>query len=458
VFNPSNDSHLAVAGLKDCHVITLSSKGEVLDQLAIDLSLDALGNSIFILKVEWLPGSQVKLAVITNCFVKVYDLSKDVVCPIHNFTLIEDTVRDATFCLNDKGAVVLLLVSLEGLLYSHVLSDTTLDSEACILTELVQVPDNIRGKHGGSVHYSSVLNVILVSYEDGKCFAARLDNSCSSLSGYFVMSPPDVVSKPKTSPFNRWYEGLPGYFLCTSKKYNLPTGLNISNNEISYQNQILKGSQLSSRIEGICAFGVIHNANISLSGSSTNDIANNNGYCFLMEDDSFHRIDIKSSEEKSLRSTLSSSSSSTSLPTTLLTPPSCSMETKITTCLAEKYGTELLSHLNTSRRKRHSTTPSFPLDFFEHVECITPSVSLGGDVLLCYSSETAKQRLAANGDYIVALQNELFNILVQNPNADMVIVGLRVLVGAASLKHIPTSFQIFNRTIVTKDGRNPEVV
>lgn len=69
--NPCNEDFLAVCGLKDCHVLTFSSSGSVVDHLALHPQLET-GN--FIIKAVWLPGSQTELAVVTADFVKVGDL------------------------------------------------------------------------------------------------------------------------------------------------------------------------------------------------------------------------------------------------------------------------------------------------------------------------------------------------------------------------------------------------
>lgn len=66
--NICNESFLAVAGLKDCHVLTLSSAGSTLNHLVLHFQLDS-GN--FIIKTIWLPGSQTELAIVTADFVQV---------------------------------------------------------------------------------------------------------------------------------------------------------------------------------------------------------------------------------------------------------------------------------------------------------------------------------------------------------------------------------------------------
>jgi E3 ubiquitin-protein ligase UBR4 len=61
VFNPSYESYLAVAGIKECKILTLNSKFEVIDQLEVQLSLNELGDGIYIVQIHWLPNSLVNL-------------------------------------------------------------------------------------------------------------------------------------------------------------------------------------------------------------------------------------------------------------------------------------------------------------------------------------------------------------------------------------------------------------
>jgi E3 ubiquitin-protein ligase UBR4 len=84
VFNPLVDHYLAVAGYEDCQVLTLNSRGEVTDRLAIELALQGA----YIRRVEWVPGSQVQLIVVTNLFVKIYDLSQDNISLLHAVTVV----------------------------------------------------------------------------------------------------------------------------------------------------------------------------------------------------------------------------------------------------------------------------------------------------------------------------------------------------------------------------------
>lgn len=66
--NSVNEDFLAVSGLKDCQVLVLGNSGNALNRLPVNVKLET-GN--YIIKTVWLPGSQVKLSIVTADFVKV---------------------------------------------------------------------------------------------------------------------------------------------------------------------------------------------------------------------------------------------------------------------------------------------------------------------------------------------------------------------------------------------------
>lgn len=194
LFNPSNENYLAVCGVRECRVLTLNSRDEVADQLPVELALDGAMNVV--LHAAWLPGSQVRLGVIATQCAKVFDLSKDALSPVHYFTLLEDSIREAVF-VQRAGATVMLLLSATGMLFSQPLS--TLHDGPCIITDTLHVPAHIAhacGASGASLYYSYDLDLLFVSYIDGKCVALRLNATFSEILGGFSLNP----SFPTTSP------------------------------------------------------------------------------------------------------------------------------------------------------------------------------------------------------------------------------------------------------------------
>jgi E3 ubiquitin-protein ligase UBR4 len=96
-FNPSNQNFLAVAGIKDLEVFTLSKNGKVVSKLVVDLVLEALGEDLSIVNINWLPDSQTMLAVATREFVRIYDLSEDNISPKFNIEIHDNSITDFTF-------------------------------------------------------------------------------------------------------------------------------------------------------------------------------------------------------------------------------------------------------------------------------------------------------------------------------------------------------------------------
>lgn len=119
--NPCNEDFLAVCGLKDCHILTFSSTGSVVDHLVLHPQLET-GN--FIIRAIWLPGSQTELALVTADFVKIYDLSKDALSPQYFFLVPSGKIRDCTFMYED-GVYHILLMSSPGHIYTEVLNESS---------------------------------------------------------------------------------------------------------------------------------------------------------------------------------------------------------------------------------------------------------------------------------------------------------------------------------------------
>ena len=67
-----------------------------------------------------MPGSQCELAVVTADFVKIYDLSVDVISPQFFFVLPSGKIRDATFMMSESDRH-LLLMSSTGYIYEQVM-------------------------------------------------------------------------------------------------------------------------------------------------------------------------------------------------------------------------------------------------------------------------------------------------------------------------------------------------
>ncbi|TVU10927.1 hypothetical protein EJB05_44482, partial [Eragrostis curvula] len=404
VFNPLMDHYLAVAGYEDCQVLTLNSRGEVTDRLAIELALQGA----YIRRVEWVPGSQVQLMVVTSRFVKIYDLSQDNISPMHYFTVADDIIVDASLVPSSMGKLVLLVLSEGGLLYRlNVILEG--DVGAKILTETVLVKDAVSMHKGSSLYFSPTYRLLFVSHQDGTTFMGRLDADCSSVTELSYICEEDHDGKSKPAGLHRWRELVAGtgILTCVSKsKSNAPLAVSLGPHVLVAQN-MRHNTGSNSSVVGIAAY---------------KPLSKDKTHCLLLYDDGSLHI---------YSHTSSGGDSSTSL---------IAEHTK-------KLGSSILSS-----RAYAGTKPEFPLDFFEKATCITGDVKFNSDTTKSSDAESIKQRLTSDDGYLESLTSAGFKVTISNPNSDIVMVGCRIHVGNTSASNIPSEVTIFHRVIKLDEG------
>ncbi|KAF8656506.1 hypothetical protein HU200_060675 [Digitaria exilis] len=404
VFNPLVDHYLAVVGYEDCQVLTLNSRGEVTDRLAIELALQGA----YIRRVEWVPGSQVKLMVVTNLFVKIYDLSQDNISPMHYFTVADDIIVDATLVPSSMGKLVLLVLSERGLLYRL---NVTLEGDvgAKMLSETVLVKDAISMHKGLSLYFSSAYKLLFVSHQDGTTFMGRLNADSSSVVELSYICEKDHDGKPKPAGLYRWRELVAGsgILTCLSKsKSNAPFVVSLGPHELVAQN-MRHSTGTNSSVVGVAAY---------------KPLSKDKTHCLILYDDGSLHI---------YSHTPSGGDSSTTL---------AAEQTK-------KLGSSILSS-----RACTSIRPEFPLDFFEKTTCITNDVKFNSETTKSGDSESIKHRLTSDDGYLESLTSAGFKVTIANPNPDIVMVGCRVHVGNTSSSNIPLEITIFHRVIKLDEG------
>ncbi|KAF2077723.1 hypothetical protein CYY_000970 [Polysphondylium violaceum] len=443
VFNPANEKYLAVVGMRECKILTINHKEEIVDQLVIDLSLEALGETIYIIKVEWIIGSQVELAVVTNEFIKIYDLSKDNLSPIHFFSLLEDSIKD--MCLVSKNSKnYILALSASGLLYFQPIQDNN-DNESCIMIETLQVPVN-KVTGGVNVFSSPELNCVICTYSNGECHVLELNDTVTDIVRSFEITDPSKKISMPSQGFLQLTPNFSNYFTCFASRSTSLLTFKLTLGQVTIQQQKIN------KVEGMTW---VNRASPKL--------------LVLLEDGSLVRYDYTVDNPLSSKDVVGSSSVSTSTSTTATTPKKEDNEKSLEVLeylkLKKQISEGLVNNNNNNNDNTTTTTtptttttantvePVFPIDFFENVECITPSVKYGGDPLQYYSQDVIKQRLSFNDEYVVCQSLESMNLIIYNSNnSSNVICGIRVLVGNASVKHIPTEFRIYNRVIPVKEG------
>ncbi|KAK3129243.1 hypothetical protein QOZ80_6BG0474630 [Eleusine coracana subsp. coracana] len=404
VFNPLMDHYLAVAGYEDCQVLTLNSRGEVADRLALELALQGA----YIRRVEWVPGSQVQLMVVTSMFVKIYDLSQDNISPMHYFTVADDIIADATLVPSSMGKLVLLVLSEGGLLYRlNVVLEG--DVGAKILTETVLVKDAVSVHKGSSLYFSPTYRLLFVSHQDGTTFMGHLDADCSSVTELSYICEEDNDGKSRSAGLHRWRELVAGTGIlsCLSKsKSNAPLAVSLGPHVLIAQN-MRHSTGSNSTVVGVAAY---------------KPLSKDKTHCLLLYDDG-------------------------SLHIYSHTPSGGDSSTNLRAEQTKKLGSSILSS-----RAYAGTKPEFPLDFFEKTTCITSDVKFNSDTTKSSDSESIKQRLASDDGYLESLTSAGFKVTISNPNPDIVMVGCRIHVGNTSASNIPSEITIFHRVIKLGEG------
>ncbi|KAI3768455.1 hypothetical protein L2E82_19139 [Cichorium intybus] len=401
-FNPLVENYLAVAGYEDCQVLTVSHRGEVTDRLAIELALQGA----YIRRVEWVPGSQVQLMVVTNKFVKIYDLSQDNISPVHYITLEGDTIVDATLAVVSQARVFLLVLSELGSLFRLELSNEG-NSGAKTLKEIVKTPGMEKETHskGSSLYFSSTYKLLFVSYQDGTTLLGRLDHGALSLSETSAV----YEDEHRPAGLNRFKELLSGsgLFVCfSSVKSNAALTVSIGEHEVLAQN-MRNAVYSTSVLVGITAYKPLSKDKI---------------HCLVLHDDG-------------------------SLQIYTHVPVGVEAGANVIPEKVKKLGSDILNS-----KAYASLKPEFPLDFFEKTVCITGDVKLSGDAIRNGDSEGAKLSLQSEEGYIESPTPAGFKVTVSNSNPDIVMVGFRVHVGNTSANHIPSEITIFQRVIKLDEG------
>ncbi|XP_010525132.1 PREDICTED: auxin transport protein BIG [Tarenaya hassleriana] len=403
-FNSVVESYLAVAGLEDCQILTLNHRGEVTDRLAVELVLE----DAYIRRIDWVPGSQVQLMVVTNKFVKIYDLSLDNISPTHYFTLSNGMIVDATLFVASRGRLILIVLSEQGNLYRFELSLGE-NAGATPLKEIIEIRGkDVKGK-GSSVYFSPTYRLLFISYLDGTSLVGRLSLDATYFTETSCIFEEEPDGKQRAAGLHRWTELLvgSGLFVCfSSLKSNTALVLSMGGDEICAQN-LRHPTGSSSPIVGMTAYKPLSKDNI---------------HCLVLHDDGSLQI------YSHVLMGVDSGSSATA--------------EKV-----KKLGSKILSNKVYAGAK-----PDFPLDFFEKTVCISADVRLGGDVIRNGDSEGAKQNLASEDGFIESPSPMGFKISVSNPNPDIVMVGLRVHVGNTSASSIPSEITIFQRLIKMDEG------
>ncbi|KAJ9147476.1 hypothetical protein P3X46_029633 [Hevea brasiliensis] len=403
-FNAVVENYLAVAGYEDCQVLTLNPRGEVTDRLAIELALQGA----YIRQICWVPGSQVKLMVVTNRFIKIYDLSQDNISPLHYITLPDDVIVDATLLMASQGRMFLIVLSEQGSLFRLELFVEG-NVGATPLKEIIPIQDREINAKGSSLYFSSTYKLLFISYQDGTTLMGQLSLDATSLTEMSFVYEDEQDGKMRSAGLHRWRELLAGsgLFVCfSSVKSNAALAVSMGPHELHAQSMRHAVSS-TSHLVGLIAYKPLSKDKI---------------HCLVLHDDG-------------------------SLQIYLHIPAGSDDGASLTAEKVKNLGSGILNN-----KAYAGIKPEFPVDFFEKTVCITADVKLGGDAIRNSDSEAAKHSLTSDDGFLESPSAAGFKISVSNSNPNIVMVGFRVHVGNTSANHIPSDITIFQRVIKLDEG------
>nr|XP_016439279.1 PREDICTED: auxin transport protein BIG-like [Nicotiana tabacum] len=404
IFNPLVENYLAVAGYEDCQVLTVNHRGEVSDRLAIELALQGA----YIKHVDWVPGSQVQLMVVTNKFVKIYDLSLDNISPVHYFTLPDGMIMDAALIVASQGRMFLIVLSEHGSLYRLELS-TKGNVGAKPLKEIMQIEGKERHAKGSSLYFSSMHRLLFLSLQDGTTLVGRVNPDATSLTEVSAILENETDSKHRPAGLHRWRDLFGGSALFvsfSSLNSNAACAVSFGEHQVLVQN-LRHSVGSASPVVGVATYKPLSKDKI---------------HCLVLHEDG--SLQIYSHVPAGVDSGVSAISDK-----------------------VKKLGPGILNN-----KAYGGTKPEFPLDFFEKTVCITQDVKLSSDAIRNGDSELAKQTLASEDGFLESPNPGGFKITVSNSNPDLVMVGLRLHVGNTSANHIPSEITVFQRVIKLDEG------
>lgn len=191
-FNRENETYLAVAGMQECTVVTLdASSGKVASKLPVDLMLRSMGDDLRITKVEWIPGSQVHLAIAVQIFVKVFDLSADNIAPIYTLNSTDQEIKDLHVINEAEDHHHRFFFACGERLNTNVLEiPPRAECEATVdIVQTVELPAEVGRTALVSVCYAAKAKLLVVALSDGRVVYGEFDSRANRLKRASVVCP-----------------------------------------------------------------------------------------------------------------------------------------------------------------------------------------------------------------------------------------------------------------------------
>lgn len=440
--NPANEDLLAVCGLKECHILTFTGSGAASDHIVITPQLET-GN--FIKRAVWLPGSQTMLAIITCDYVKIYELSDDIISPQYYFVVPMGKIRDCTF-VYQSGTYYLLLFASSGYIYTQPLIDESLAKHgAFYVTNTLEIdhPMIYETKAalcdgGASIYYSHLLQMLFFSYLNGRNFMAPLTDVNAGVKCVMLLTTGQTTksssssSKVTSQALMQWTEvpGHPGLIFAMMNQSNNPVVFMLKPDGVLVQE--IKYSNAKSKIMDMVA--IRH----TTAGQERTTLL------LLCEDGSL-RIFAANAEYTNFWLSPEVQPISNQLYQSY--QPKSMRRTKKSGQKINQGNNIIGGNTSGTINKTGSNSPNFPVDFFEHCNFLSEIEFGGNDFLQIYNTQQLKHRLNSSNLYVVSTKSTGFTLDIINNEPNIVLTGIRISVGNTDVARSPSTISINGRIV-----------
>ena len=443
VSNNLNPGCLAVAGIKDCHVITMTQDYVISNQINISLALDS-GN--FIIKTLWIPGSQTELAVVTADFVRIYNLAVDLNKPIYYYHLLSGKLRDVAFLIDTaKSAVHAFIMSSQGFIYTQMLDEQSKADDSggpFYVTNTIVIESNELkmtngqfGSGGTSVFYSHAMQMLFTSYSNSKSFACSL-KKLEELPTSTVLNKLQVITN--TSSLCQWKEpeDHPGLILATDQNSGNVAVIFMCPDTF-YIQEITVTPARSKSIDSVAFVPMQVCSSAAENVKSTKII--------ILSDDGSLKIFAANSNLTHFWLSPSFSASNNEIGTWINERKKFKA-----TNLKTRMQTNPISSVGIIEGASSSNEHQFPIDYFENCQVLEDVEFGGNDYLQVYNRKQMKNRLKHARQFLAATKSSPITMEITNENSALVIAGIRVEVGGNQIGNAdwtPRYFEIFGRSV-----------
>ncbi|KAK9812313.1 hypothetical protein WJX73_001476 [Symbiochloris irregularis] len=107
-----------------------------------------------------------------------------------------------------------------------------------------------------------------------------------------------------------------------------------------------------------------------------------------------------------------------------------------------------------SSQGRAMASDTFPLEFFESCSPIMLGVQLSGDFTHAGGPDTVRASLLTHGGFLQAPSTAAYTFSLSSHNSDLIIVGVKVMVGVSGLGHMPVSVRLGPKEVRLPAGQS----